>query len=237
MMRFVLQSGVRLDFIEAMRDAMDFWRWRDGDCCGMCLFEDGEEGTLCAEGQCCPVGSVEYVESKEPGVPHIPLNVPASLRGMAGREVRSNLVSHYGMFPGVDFGDCNMLFAKSADRVKGWSGWSSEWHLMPDGLYQVSEEMEVLSEWRCFVMDGKLLDVRRYSGDFSVFPYISEIRGMLEAWTDAPPACTLDVAVNDEGTFVMEAHDFYSCGLYGFRDHQNLPLMFWRSYRRRMGKG
>jgi len=37
---------------------------------------------------------------------------------------------------------------------------------------------------------------------------------------------TLDVGVNDKGTFILESHDFFSCGLYGFSDYRILPKMF-----------
>ena len=49
------------------------------------------------------------------------------------------------------------------------------------------------------------------------------------------PAITMDFAVikNKEGvvmTVVMEAHEFISCGLYGFSDYQKLPLMLKRAW-------
>ena len=48
----------------------------------------------------------------------------------------------------------------------------------------------------------------------------------------APVAYTLDIGVKwKEGgneTFVIECHDFYSCGLYGFSDLNKLPFMFNR---------
>ena len=44
-------------------------------------------------------------------------------------------------------------------------------------------------------------------------------------------AYTLDFSISKEhGTFVLEAHRFYSCGLYGFSDYQILPWMFIRTW-------
>ena len=53
---------------------------------------------------------------------------------------------------------------------------------------------------------------------------------MIDAFEDCPIAYTLDVGINDNGTFVIEVHDFFSCGLYGFSNHPILPQMFGRWY-------
>ena len=39
---------------------------------------------------------------------------------------------------------------------------------------------------------------------------------------------TLDVCVteNRERTEIIELHDFFSCGLYGFEDYSVLPIMW-----------
>ena len=66
-----------------------------------------------------------------------------------------------------------------------------------------------------------------YSGELNYFPDIKEIENMIKDYgKEAPPAYTIDVGVNDDGTFLIEIHDFFSCGLYGFADYKNLPLMF-----------
>ena len=50
---------------------------------------------------------------------------------------------------------------------------------------------------------------------------------MIKNYTTSPKAYTLDIGVNKkDGTFVIEVHNFFSCGLYGFSDHKLLPLMF-----------
>jgi hypothetical protein len=55
---------------------------------------------------------------------------------------------------------------------------------------------------------------------------------MIKAYSkEAPVAYTLDVGVNKKHTFIIEAHDFFSCGLYGFADLKLLPLMFYRWFR------
>jgi hypothetical protein len=53
---------------------------------------------------------------------------------------------------------------------------------------------------------------------------------MTQAYKSAPVAYTLDVGVNNDGTFVIECHDFFSCGLYGFAKLDILPPMFSQWY-------
>jgi len=48
---------------------------------------------------------------------------------------------------------------------------------------------------------------------------------------EAPVAYTLDVGINNRSTFVIEVHDFFACGLYGFADLNLLPLMFYRWFK------
>ena len=101
----------------------------------------------------------------------------------------------------------------------------------PDDLigYQVSSIIhpEILSEWRVFVYKNKPQQVCFYSGDPLVFPDSKIISTMIDSYSDeSPVAYTLDVYVNNKGTFVLECHRFFSCGLYGFSDYRILPYMF-----------
>lgn len=77
-----------------------------------------------------------------------------------------------------------------------------------------------------------MLDIRNYCGDFKLFPNVQTICEMVEVYKhDAPIAYTLDVGVDKTGsTFVIECHDFFSVGLYGFNDNNKLPYMFLRWY-------
>lgn len=90
---------------------------------------------------------------------------------------------------------------------------------------QVSTMLEdIESEWRVFVYKGRGIDVKNYSGNPFVFPKTERIYQFIDQYTDAPEAYTLDVAVTNKGTWVLECHDFFSCGLYGCID-KNIPFM------------
>lgn len=51
---------------------------------------------------------------------------------------------------------------------------------------------------------------------------------MIKQYITAPIAYTLDVGISDGKTVVIEVHDFFSCGFYGFSDHTIIPFMFSR---------
>lgn len=52
---------------------------------------------------------------------------------------------------------------------------------------------------------------------------------------NSPIAYTLDVGIhfvdNNLVTSLIEVHDFFSCGLYGFDDKDKLPFMFYRWFK------
>lgn len=94
----------------------------------------------------------------------------------------------------------------------------------------LSEWVEhVNSEWRVFVFNGEVRDIRCYSGDVCTLPDKEYVEKIAKTYSDTSGkhAFTVDVMVTDEGkTDIVELHDFFSCGLYGFEDYSVLPLMW-----------
>lgn len=94
--------------------------------------------------------------------------------------------------------------------------------LMGCGTY--SEDPEILcsdvvkfvSEWRCFVRYGKILDVRRYRGDWrSHFDY-RVIENIIMQFKSAPNGYAVDIGLTDKGeTLLIEVNDGYALGHYG----------------------
>jgi len=172
-----------------------------------------------------PVGSVEFVIKyfeQFYNVTPKPINVPEEL-----------FHPHYSrrpIFNGVEKdlakGD-GRWFVKSNSKIKSTCGILNinEPYELPQGEYQFSEPISIDGEWRGFVRNKQLVGLQNYSGEFTKFPNVEAIKGMINAYKSAPIAYTLDVGVNDFGTFVIECHDFFSCGLYGFNS-SNLPHMF-----------
>lgn len=80
----------------------------------------------------------------------------------------------------------------------------------------ISEVVEFIAEWRCFVLDGRVLDVRPYTGDYHAQFDPSVIDKAISCWKDAPIAYGLDIGVTSDGrTLVVEVNDGYALGNYG----------------------
>lgn len=178
--------------------------------------------------QYVPVGSVEFVsEYLRKFYPQaekalIPINVPEQLFPFASRTI-ANITKPEDM----NGFDC-LVYRKSLDTIKdpnnGWWGFPEyEWCKG----YQVSTPIDnIVSEWRIFVFNDVIVDAKNYRGDFFVCPDEETVSNMVKAYKDAPKAYTLDVAVTSEGkTVVIECHRFFSCGLYGFCEHDKYPVM------------
>ncbi|MFI5297362.1 MAG: ATP-grasp domain-containing protein [Polyangiales bacterium] len=98
-------------------------------------------------------------------------------------------------------------------------------HVHDDEPVWCSEVRMFVSEYRVFVLDGELLDVRRYRGDWSRAPSRATIEAMVATASVASPrslpkamprAYCIDVGVTDyRGTLLIEANDGYAFGTYG----------------------
>ena len=182
-----------------------------------------------------PVGSVEFVSEFikhfYPGYPIEPINVPEELLDFK--------FTKRFVFNGTEKEIVGRKFVKSNDKIKAYTEIVDDTIDVPEGNYQISEVIDIDSEWRAFVYEGKLVGLQNYAGDFTLSPHIPTLMDMIgtyEKHEDAPIAYTLDIGVqasdtyvNQMGiTFVIEVHDFYSCGLYGFADLNLLPKMLYR---------
>ena len=215
------------DFGFSLIKAIDYNNWYHGEKdYEIVLTEKLEEEHT----DCIPVGSVEFVSEHMKKFHNIqnvkPINIPLELTQYAGRTiVRGNKNEVKKLFDTY-----KEIFVKSDDKIKGFSEICTNQTLLPDGCLFASNMIDIQAEYRCFVKDKKLLDIRRYSGEFC-FPDIQKIEEMISLYNNCPPAYTLDVAVTEENqTITIEVHNFFSCGLYGFADYSKLPKMLIRAY-------
>lgn len=104
-----------------------------------------------------------------------------------------------------------------------------------DNLYQLSELVDFISEYRCFIKDGKVLGIQYYIGDPLVTLDESMIKELL-SWVGiysnskyAPKSYSMDVGILDKDGVkqlaLIEIHPITSLGLYGFYD-LSLPKMY-----------
>lgn len=166
-----------------------------------------------------PIGSVEFVSKFLEyfyGTTPKPRNIPIELIPYAERTVIN----------GTEKDINGEKFVKSNDKIKSFTNICD---VAPQGNYQISDVVSFGSEWRGFVYRNKLVGLQNYAGDFTLFPRIKTIGYMIEDFSkSAPIAYTLDVGIMipHEHTVIIEVHDFFSCGLYGFSYHKKLPYMF-----------
>lgn len=79
-----------------------------------------------------------------------------------------------------------------------------------------SEVVDFVSEYRCFVRRGGILDVRRYHGDWSKAPSREVIERAIAAYDNAPAGYAADFGVTSDGrALLVEVNDGYSFGPYG----------------------
>jgi hypothetical protein len=148
-----------------------------------------------------------------------PLNVPESLFKYAGRKIMN----------GTEKDVTTRSFVKSNDVIKGFTDITD--HIDTPGNYQISSIIDdITSEYRCFVYKKKLVGIHYYSGDFTIFPDINTINDMIKDFDYEHPY-TLDVGVSDNKTIIIEVHDMFSCGLYGFSDMKIYPKMLIDSFK------
>lgn len=66
------------------------------------------------------------------------------------------------------------------------------------------------------MLDGQVLNVRPYTGDYHAHFDASVIDEAISCWKDAPIAYGLDIGVTSDGrTLVVEVNDGYALGNYG----------------------
>ncbi|RXZ77980.1 DUF4343 domain-containing protein [Paenibacillaceae bacterium] len=180
-----------------------------------------------------PSGTIEFIRKYLSNYHDIhseikPINIPAELWSFEYlKRMPILLEKHSEYFPKED------VFVKSNNKVKGYTGiiHGSKREHIPEGEYIVSRIMNIESEWRGFVHNGKLVGIQNYSGDFTKMPDINLINKMIRNYTYSPAAYTIDVGLNDiEGTFLIEIHCLFSCGFYGFSESRIIPQMILRGF-------
>lgn len=261
MFKFLLQTvddRIRHDFVFEMEHAIDYQNWRGNEMYAeYASIDDIINNNINIDADeirdYIPIGTIEFVYTfidkyiKENGSKEIkPLNVPEELFPFAKRQIENVYLNEdirQLLYERIET-EKNDIFIKSNDKIK--SKFNSFYNKstvildaskLPDGNYQISQYIDIVSEYRCFVYNDKLVGIQYYSGEFDVFPKSETIYEMLKIFKydygngTAPQAYTLDVGINDNGdTIPIECHEFFSCGLYGFCDYNVLPYMFVRTF-------
>ena len=251
-MKFLIQKEYQTEVVVTLKRAQDYHAWKNDGNNTFEIFEC-ENDFSCSymftdfiekyPKEWCPIGSVQFVHNyykKYFGIELKPINVPKELFPFAGRNIENfNLPLISKIYPNEN------IFVKSND-IEKWNG-NGVYNFLdtlddkfPNGNYQISELVDIISEYRGFVYQGNLLSFHYYLGDKWSFPSKNVFEDMIKSYINCPTCYTLDIAIiNKNGrpeTCVLEVHDFYACGLYGFQDLARLPFMYWRSHLDKINK-
>lgn len=229
-MKFIIQTingQVKHDFSFTLIESLEYYNWFYDNTETMYILSDTIDGDIneWERNDVIPIGSVEFVNDylkKYYNKEMKPINIPYALMGE--RYTKRDVIYLNSQ---EDLSYLGKRFVKSHDKIKGLTDiLDLSKNKLPIGNYMISKVIDVHSEWRAFVYKDKLVGLNNYSGDFTIFPDVQLIEEMIEKNHSCPIAYTLDVGINDDGTFIIEVHDFISCGLYGFADLKNIPFMY-----------
>lgn len=190
--------------------------------------------------QVVPVGNLKFIQTALSKIHNVnsmnPIEVPKILR------TSEFLKRNYTICKSKDLPSEGYYFVKGVSHLKEFSytgaieyiheGPIGEYsiHFKEDGLYQLSEVVTILSEYRVFVHHDEIIAIHWYDGDCKVFPDVITIRKMITQYksdNDRPRAYTIDVAViYSRGTAILEVHPWVSVGLYGYMFNQLIPYCY-----------
>lgn len=177
-----------------------------------------------------PVGSIEFVESVLGKQIHA-INIPVELRDR--RFTQRDIIETSSNEIGYYLDKYSKLFIKDALHCKKYEPRIIS-KTSKDDLPQVvfaSEVIDIVAEWRVFVYNRRIIDCRRYIGNYTDKFDEKTLKNMVITWKNSPKAYTLDIALTSSGeTVVIEAHNFISCGLYGFEDLSKIGYMIEAAY-------
>jgi hypothetical protein len=161
-------------------------------------------------------------------------NLPAALAKYRGRKVWTatwgELRVRYGRS-----GPPEPLWVKSLRRNKGTPSiavYGADDIDATSGLPDnhevlVSEYVIFVSEWRCFVCRGKILDLCRYQGDVFQYPDPQVVKNaILDYGSIGPAGYGIDFGVLTNGqTVLVEVNEGYSLGPYGLESTEYAELL------------
>ena len=101
--------------------------------------------------------------------------------------------------------------------VKKWEDPEADYGMLePQTMVYCSEPVEFISEWRCFLLYGKIAGIQFYYGDRAAECDRDVIEAAVRAYPNMPAGCALDFGVTSSGgTLLIEMNDGYSLGSYG----------------------
>ena len=168
-----------------------------------------------------PLGSIRFTNQffqMAHNIPQInPIEIPPILRTpyFLGRK--------YEILPFESLPQTGAYFIKDASQLKV-NSYCGDMKCFPSNeynhkhVYVVSEIVDIISEYRVYILQGDIYAVEYYNGDPLTFPDAKTIHTANQLYStqrDYPKSYTMDVMVTPHGTFITEIHPvLFACGLY-----------------------
>lgn len=232
MANFLIQTidgQVRHDFSFALMEAIDFQNWSHKGSHDYVLI-DMKNMLEHDFTEYIPSGTIQFIQKFLQSFYDIhsisPINIPLQL--FKEEYLKRNVVIKNKGFYEFE----NEKFVKSDIRLKGATEIMNSLNVREGERYLVSDLVDIESEWRTFIFNKKIVGLQNYLGDFTMMPDINLINEMVSKYDNSPTAYTIDVGINfTEGTFLIECHNIFSVGTYGFSNNQVLPQMIIAGFR------
>ncbi|RAK70044.1 ATP-grasp domain-containing protein [Hymenobacter edaphi] len=166
-----------------------------------------------------PIGSVQAALRQLGVAVPAEASYPEALRPFLGRRLWQSTLDTVAATP-----DLWPVFVKPVHALKQFTGVlvRSPRDLVgcgtqgQDTAVWCAEPVRFVAEWRCFVRYGRILDLRRYRGDWAAAPSRQVVEQAVGAYADAPHGYALDFGLTDAGTtLIVEANEGYAIGAYG----------------------
>lgn len=236
MAKFLFEyKELEFDFQFFLRNAISFQNWKNGKEEHSIIYPNFDN---LQDIQHIPIGSVEFVDNflnYHFNITPKPIQIPNALFEDYFLKRKCDIVNKNNIpigyfYKGLDrYKDVTGIY-EGLDRYKDVNEGEGE-----DKKYFISEVFHIDSEYRVFVHKNKMVGLKHYVGDYTLFPDIEFILKAITSYRDMgnpPVAYTLDIAINREtgNHYLLEIHDFYSVGLYGFQEYNKIPQMFSQWY-------
>ncbi len=149
----------------------------------------------------------------------VEIDYPPELQKYLGRKVWSTTIEALFQDP-----QSWNVFAKPQTETKKFTGKILREYkdfiglVDPENPTQIwcSEVVEFLTEWRCFVRYGEIMDIRRYKGAWDTRLDLSVVQNAVADFSQAPAAYGLDFGIDALGQMrLVEVNDGHSLGTYG----------------------
>lgn len=155
--------------------------------------------------------------------PKMALNIPKELEHYLGRKIWRSTMSELRLYSHIQ---SNFpMFIKGDGKAKQFIPGVVKNKEQIDLFFKdvpdeepilISEDINFVSEYRCYIINGEIKGIYYYLGDFFKFPDSEIIKNAVKDYKSAPAGYTMDFGITKDGrTLLIECNDGWSIGNYG----------------------